>query len=432
MAFGKRWALAALALCLALTLCSCGLAQEGNTLLTAPVPDGDTQQLMQTVYTYLGSGITLKYPVGGNTSSPFFWWDADGDGADELMVLYQNTAKSKNVQLALLQPALDGGWYVAHMDIEGTGGEVAGLQALRLANGQRCLLTAYQDSTGRDWTLCFYQWQNGALVETVRLVCQQYAVVELQGDGCHQVAVVQQSSVHGLLQLRVYGGVQPQEDKTSDSLLAELAATTLDARFDRCQYMAYSPMGSELTLVMDFLDGSGNSLGEVATWRQDRFIRCYTPDDSNIPNFTARPFSGLEPMDINGDGSIELPCVDSRVVGGGGNRFYFVSWYAIGMQSTQLQGYSLVDITGGCLVQLPMAWHGQVMLQPVSGSVWSLQSIRDGGELLSFQMDATDRAPAGYRLWGDLGRQRLYVQFSQGLSSEEQALLLAGFCPLYR
>ncbi len=424
------WRLA-LVMLIALLLAGCGAGAAaddlGAALLRAPELSEQQIQLQKTVTEYLGESIVLKYPMNTESSTPYFWWDADGDGTQELIVLYQNTAKSKNVQLAVMKQN-DRGWYAAHMDVEGVGGDVDGVRSIRLADGHEYLLAGYQDSTGQDWTVCLYRWQNGALQECARLLCQQYTTVSLEGDAAEQLVMVQYSEMYGNLQLRVYGA-----PKTPDSaeVLEEWSSTILDSRFARCLFLQPSiPEKGALTLVMDFMDASGNSLGEVMTYQNGRFVRCYTEDGSNIPNFTARPFQGLLPSDQNGDGSLELPRVETQVFGGTFVRFYFISWYQISGGETLLREYCLADMQEGYLLTLPESWHGKVMLQADGGGVWSLRYIENGIRRAWFCL-ADEQPDSGYQSIGDLGSQRMYIQFPEQTAMEDRFVIINGLQPLY-
>lgn len=409
-----------------------GCAEEvdgfGSELLHAPVISPEQQEIQRTIRDYLGENITLKYPMSETPSSPFFWWDADGDGTQELVVLYQNTAKSKNVQLAVLCQEEDG-WYAAHLDVEGAAGDVDGLRSVRLEDGREYLLAAYQDSTGVDWTVCLYAWRNGALRECARQVCQQYVTADPEGAGCDQLMLVQYNEIYGNLQLRVYGA--PQEN-SAGTALTERSVTILDSRFERCHFMQLSALESGgVSLVMDFTDGSGSSLGEVLNYQNGRFIRCYTTDGSNIPNFTARPFSGLLPADQDGDGGLELPRVETQVFGSGTPvRFYFVSWYRISVGETQLRDYTLVDTQERYVLRLPAAWRGQVMLQADGGGVWSLRFIENGARRAWFCL--TEEKPDNdYLIVSSIGDQQFCLQFAEQMELDDRVILLGGLRLLY-
>lgn len=428
----RRWrpALLGTLLCAALlTGCSQsnGLLKEETDLLEAPLRLQQQEQLLDAVYTYLG-GVTLKYPMGSDSASPFLTWDADGDGREELLVTYQNAAKSKNVQLAVLRQAADDGWYAAHMDIEGAAGELDGLHTVRLADGSDCLLVGYQEPAGQDWTVCLYQWQNGALREQTRLQCQQYVLYDFNGDGYLQLAMVQRNETHGMLQLRTFTFADGQ----TEELLQEKSVTTLDSRFEHCTWLSAEELSAaEKALVMDFSDGDGNSLGEVMSYALGRFVRCYTQDAVNIPNFTARPFDGLRPMDVDGDGVTELPRMEARALGSLTNtRRYLVSWYAIGAQSQQLRACSVVNMAAGYLTLVPVEWNGLVSLQEEGGGIWSIRDMATGSRMAQYQLTA-GHASAEYQLIGDTGQKRLYLQCADTLSAQERTTLAEGFRLLY-
>lgn len=421
-------ALAALALLL-LGGCTRGGWPDDADLLQMPARPQATQQLLQTVRGYLGENATLKYPLGGATSTPFFWWDADGDGAQSLLVLYQNTAKSKNVQLAVLRPT-DGGWYAAHMDIEGAAGETDGVQLLQLSADCSCLLVGYQETTGQDWMVCLYQWQDGALHERARLTCQRYTVLTLE-DGSQRLAVVQRNATHGLLQLRLLGA-GASDAAPATEFLQEQAVVTLDSRFVRCVYLSPDrPQGTPGGLVMDFLDSDNRRLAEVMAYSGGRLIRCYTADTLNIPNFSARSFDGLSPRDADGDGVVEVPRVDNRVLGPTATtRFYLISWYAVDTDGERLRAFGLLDRSAGYLMGLPLDWHSRVMLQE-EGDGWSLRRIDTGAQLLSWRVSERRAVGSDYRLLGDLGEEIVSVRFEETLSEEEKQAVTDSFVPLY-
>lgn len=422
------WALALLLL----PLCGCArdltLTEDTAALLTAPAQPVAETRLLQAAYTYLGSAIALKYPMDAAASTPFYSWDADADGQQELLVFYQNTAKSKNVQLAVLRPATDGGWYAAHMDVEGAAGETDGARLLHLGPDCDCLLIGYQEPTGQEQTVCLYQWQDGALHERARVTCQRYTVQDPDGDGCQQLAVVQRPNSYGPLQLRLLGLVEDEFER-SGALLSEQAAVALDPRFERCVYLAGGGSGS---LVMDFTDGDGGRLGEAMLYAQGSFIRCYADDNLNLPNFTSRPFDGLDPMDVDGDGLPEMPRIENRVLSATANdRFFFLSWYAITGTGTELRACGILDGVADYLLLLPQEWRSKVMLEEAGQGGWTLRHVSNGESLLSWQV-VRGRSPGNeYQLLGRLGESSVYVRFGEDTTPEEQQSVADGFLPLY-
>lgn len=410
-----------------LTGCSSGSASplSHTELLAAPAIVEQRQQQLQAVYQELGEDIILRYPVCDTASSPFLEYDLDDDGKQELLVTYQNSAKSKNVQLGVLQQNAQGDWYAVHLDIEGAAGDTDGIHPVKLKEGKTCFLVGYSDASGQQ-TLCVYEWSHGALREQTRFLCQYYTVADFNGDGLQQIAMVQENSTYGLLQLRVYG--TQGTDKT-DEALTEQSVSSLDSRFSRCCFMAVNqPQEGETTLVMDFESEEGNRLGEVMAYKQDRFIRCFTEENVNIPNFTSRTFAQAAPLDVNADGLLELPRVDSRVLGSfSDSRFYFLSWYYIGSGYSTLEGFSFADPDAGYTLLLPAAWRGQVILQEENLGIWSVRGLESGEKFLSFQL-TQGRSPGGsYQLCGTLGSRRLYLQFSEKVSDAERQEIQGGF-----
>lgn len=410
--------------------CSSGTAREDRTLLAKPAASVQQRLLLDAVTEYLGSNVVLKYPMCSEGSSPFLWWDADSDGTDELIVLYQNTVKSKNVQLAVMKQG-GNGWYAVHMDVEGAAGEVDELRILRLRDGEECLMAGYQDATGQDWNVCLYQWRNGALQESERQFCQQYACVETEDSW--RLVMVQKNENYGNLQLRTFTAM-PEDLKDGRKVLDEPLITVLDPRFERCISLktGISP-GAEPMIVMDFVDDSDNCLAEAMLWKNERFMRCYTADSSSIPNFTTRPFAGLSPTDMDSDGVIEVPRVEAPVFSGGaGARFYLVSWHKVSLTETKPAAYSLVDVKAGYCLLLPMEWSElQLQMHAAPEGVWLLRSIESGELLLALRL--TEAAEAdGFRLMAQLDTQRLYLKTGDSLSAQEQDILRSGLHIMYR
>ncbi len=422
------WMLPVLALML-FTACS-GSVETGQALLQAPMAAQQQTELLQTVTEYLGENVTLKYPMSRADSSPFLWWDADGDGVQELVVLYQNTVKSKNVQLAVLRQGADG-WYAAHMDVEGAAGEVDGLRSVLLSDGREYLVAGYQEPSSKDQTVCLYQWSGGALRERARLTCQKYVMQDLEGDDVQELILIQKHATYGNLQLRVYDAEDPVKQK-ENGLLTERFVTLLDSRFDRCLSMEIGPTAEGgLVLVMDFEDGYDKRMAEVMLYQGDRFIRCYVEESGNVPNFTARPFACLSPTDLDRDGFLEVPRVSSSVLDSGQEaRFHFVGWYHVTLDGAGLCGFSLVDTKEECQLLLPVEWHGQVLLQADVSGQWSVRSIATGERLFRIGF-AQESLGSGYRLLGDLGEKRVYLQFSAELPEEQMEQILSGLRLLY-
>ena len=165
----KKLLAALLTVCL---LAGCSATPQGadiETLLRAPQMTGETGAVQSALNHYLGASATLRYPTGGEFSSPFLFGDWDGDGENEAAVLYTSDA-STNVWLAILEPDGGGGWQVTQT-VEGLSGEVEIVDYAHLRDADSLqLLVGYLSAQG-DRYLVVYLYSDHQLQQ---ILSQQY------------------------------------------------------------------------------------------------------------------------------------------------------------------------------------------------------------------------------------------------------------------
>ncbi|GEM_PF-4851854 len=414
----------AAALCL-LLLCGCtdatGLFSQKELLqLPISVQPLDNRQVTE----FLGETAQLYYPITRQeqSSSPFTLYDIDADGTEELLVTYLRKGISSNVFLAVFSLLANGEWRLLQKDLEGLGGQVYQPTVVRFSDQDARMVLEYPDGEGQTCTLAFYCLEKWGLFLREQLQTQCWVAGDFLGNGYQQLAEVHESADYGILQLRLYDGAVKSERK-----LHEVSVSTLDPRLRSCHRMVLNTLDDgDRILMFDFTDSRGKEMSDAVRYTGDRFARCYTSANTNIPNFSSRELSGLCVQDIDSDGNSEIP--RQGVVSTAGNgAVYTVFWYGIDRDGETLHSFGVVDRQCFFYLCFPSHWYGRIYLQQEDTDTWSVRQLSDSALLLNFTLTTLGAEMPGEGEWYaalTLGEQVMYLQAVEELPEEDYQQIL--------
>ena len=168
-------------LVLSLFFTSCShINGNGEDLISTPEPNEIMTKVINAVREYCGENAKLVYPYGGKNINPISFYDINGDGVDEIIVLYRNSdVSSKNSEFVnitvfsdnegALEPfvTIEGAWYdigkfeVSDLDGDGICELIVGYQNLDIDSRlsvysfdfEEKTYTRLRDDTYTDWVL---------------------------------------------------------------------------------------------------------------------------------------------------------------------------------------------------------------------------------------------------------------------------------------
>ena len=115
----QRGIRAALGLLLLLSVSSCGFTFSPEELYSLPQLPAEYTELNNCLNQVLESGAEYAAPVSGSNIQPVQLEDLDGDGAQEAVAFFRNSAEEKPLKIYIFTPRND--TYEQAAVIEGTG-----------------------------------------------------------------------------------------------------------------------------------------------------------------------------------------------------------------------------------------------------------------------------------------------------------------------
>ncbi len=410
-------------LCLLLSACAAPMLTTRNVedFLRAPQPDSKQSAVQKALNAYLGETLQLKYPRGGEEMTPFLIQDFDGDGVDEAAVLYATPAKGQNVHLAILEQE-NAAWEVVY-EVEGLSTEVERVETVDTKSGGVDLLVGYANASMSDKYLAAYAYQNDTITSLLEQAYSRFLVNQFDEAGTESLLLISP------------GAPVLQHIVREENALTTVQALPLDERFVECVNLAVGESKNGAGVVIDGRLDSGALASEFLLVQNGRLIAWPMVDkqiDSNAFDLSRRFQTELLSMDVDGDGSIEVPHIDRQInTLSTARRFYFVSWHDY-LLDEPLKREGIYDALYGYYVRLPKGWTEKVSVldDATPNGNWQLRS-RDGGTLfLSARIVPREAANGPYVHAAALGENRLLLYFGEGSTGYDKKSVLSGITVL--
>ena len=360
-----KFKLISLIACLML-LASCHYLPDGRgeDLLVAPLLNRQQLEINRALNTTLDlSKIVYRYPQDGDYRSPFVFYDMDGDGLDEAVVLYAPDVESSEVRAMVLRQSLPGEWY-SFADLAGQGNQVDFVAFADLfANRGSSIVIGWRDTSFQQRAhLGVYSIQGETIVQDMMESRVAHIIQDFEEDGRSELVLVQRATDGYRLRLMgELGGSLLEFDskllyyETSDVLQllsgvvrggGEPSAIYIDQEVAGVFYATevYRVDGHSLILLAGSSNGEEGDAWQnyLSTFREQKVLS----------------------VDLHGDGAVEVP--QTRWLPGAETD----TGEAASTQLTQYMRYTAegfqplfnaaVNIDAGYLVYFPDRWLGNV------------------------------------------------------------------------
>lgn len=403
---------ALLAPCLLAGCSAAPLGADVEALLRAPQLSGQTGAVQSALNRDLGVGATLRYPTGGEFSSPFLFGDWDGDGENEAAVLYTSDA-STNVWLAILEPEGAEDWKVTQT-VEGLSSEVEIVDYAHLRDADSLqLLVGYVNAQG-DRYLAVYLYSDQQLQQ---ILSQQYTEMLL-------------ADVTGSTETEDLILAIPNEDETGGVTLQLLTntgdgfrrASTLnmgEGDYAGCAALhAGRNAAGDPWLVMDgWTSAARNSLAtSLITYDAGTgFLSTYYPENTNASAMrrqTLRYDPALISTDVDGNGTIDIP---GELTDGGvlrqplDSRLKFLLWRDYTTASGGNSCFGIYDSEYRFFLPLPESMRGDVLVRAnPAGTGWIICSSQGTTAYCELRIvDPSEDSSSHYSRIATIGSQQL-------------------------
>lgn len=354
---------------LAAVLTACALVLFGGcsigdveTLLRAPRPTGDQQEIQQALDAYISrqggsKEYILKYPQDGEYLSAFVMEDIDGDEEEEAIAFYQFSGEGERTHINLLDK-VDDEWQ-SMSDIEGFSTDISGVMFGDLdADGVQELLAGWSVYNSRDRRLAVYSLAEGRI--TVRSDDQYYTHVVVDDfvvEGRDDLLLFQTDSTQNISTVRL------QTLRTDG--LHEQGRTRIDGYIRSFGEYHVGLLAEDLYGVyIDCYKDADTTITELIYWDGSQLHAPFYNSADNITTLTARQAS-IPSMDVDGtggrDSQIEWPYC-TRLPGyetaSAAESMWLTQWmfWNYDTQKEQRLFASIVNMTDSYYLLIPDTW----------------------------------------------------------------------------
>lgn len=286
--------------------CSFRLASSVNDLISAISPFGDNADIKQAMDTYLGNGYSLKNPTSGDYITSYNFYDLDGDGEDEAIAFYETKDSLGVAKMALLKKESDKKWQVL-TSVDGNGESAYRLDFSDIDNDSDTEVMVCWNSISNSTSHSFviYEVDFGDEPQFSQIgdakTVNNYAVGDYNGSGTNQLLLFEiLSGTKNSAKAELY-----QVDGGYD-LIGE---TKLDSRVLSYNNILQETTSSGVRVYADAIGSSGNTEFTEVLYYSDMYSSIVSPFYSYSSGTTTGTSRSclINSMDINSDGTIEIP-----------------------------------------------------------------------------------------------------------------------------
>ena len=351
----QRGIRAALGLLLLLSVSGCGFTFSPEELYSLPQLPAEYTELNNCLNQVLESGAEYAAPVSGSNIQPVQLEDLDGDGAQEAVAFFRNSAEEKPLKIYIFTPRND--TYEQAAVIEGTGTSIYSIAYEDLdQDGQKELLVGWRVNTDMQ-ALSVYSLRSGQPEELIQGTSYvRYAVNDLNQDGLWELVVFRADEENnGIADYYCWqeGELQLRTSARITSTMAELS--------QQGKVRSGVLQDSSPALFVTGVEESAWMATDILTVKNGELVNILLSDVTGVSSEVA-PFCSLYPEDINGDNITEVPRpVTEHGQSSEDDGVWRIDWYAFagdGTGTLVLQTYHNVE--DGWYLRLQETWDGQV------------------------------------------------------------------------
>ena len=351
----QRMLTAAVGLLLLLSASGCGFSFSPTDLYSLPQLPEEYTELNSSLNQLLESGAEYAAPVSGSNIQPVQLEDLDGDGEEEALAFFRNSADEKPLKIYIFTAGKQG--YEQAAVIEGTGTSIYSIAYEDLdQDGRKELLVGWRVNTDL-LALSVYTLRSGEPEELVQGTSYvKYAVNDLNQDGLWELVVLRADEEgNGIADYYCW-----QEEEFQLRTSARITSTMAELSQQGKVTVGVLRSNDSALFITGVADGA-RAITDVLALRGGELTNLVLSAITGVSGEVSR-FCSVYPMDINGDGVTEVPRTvtlqgedaDHAV----SQRVDWISYDASGTASRVLSTYH--DVADGWYLQLPEGWPERV------------------------------------------------------------------------
>lgn len=360
----QRMLTAAVGLLLLLSASGCGFSFSPTDLYSLPQLPEEYTELNSSLNQLLESGAEYAAPVSGSNIQPVQLEDLDGDGEEEALAFFRNSADEKPLKIYIFTAGKQG--YEQAAVIEGTGTSIYSIAYEDLdQDGRKELLVGWRVNTDL-LALSVYTLRSGEPEELVQGTSYvKYAVNDLNQDGLWELVVLRADEEgNGIADYYCWQEEEFQL-RTSARITSTMAELSQQGRVKSGVLQDGTP-----ALFVTGVEESAWMVTDILTVKNGELVNILLSDVTGVSSEIA-PFSSLYPEDINGDGITEVPHPEPIPAWGNVGEYPCrrIDWYTYTSDGTKAAVVSTYhSVEDGWYLRLPDVWKDQILITRTAGT----------------------------------------------------------------
>lgn len=371
---------AVLLLCAVLSGCSFRLASSVDELISPVSPQGDDADVQNALASYAKSGYTLKTPSSGDFRTAYSFYDADGDSADEAIVFYEPAQSPGKISMAVIDKS-ESGWSViynlqndysdvyslAFADLNGDGKDEIVVLWDVISNSTNHIMSVYSQSLEGGYSLV-------PLGSDISV--NSCLPVDMDLDGVYEMlafTIETGDSVSASAALYGYTGGGRET----------LGRTRLDGHISYYDEITAHKISDRVYIYADAVKSDGTQmLTEVIYWSDyyNTIISPFYSYSTGITGSTTRS-SMLNCADVDNDGVVEIP-IDADVSQLPAD-VYAVEWTEYDDSVLKSDCFSIAVVKDEYQIIIPEKYFDGIKITYSPEDSLLTAAGKDGGELFS-------------------------------------------------
>ncbi|MEG2770228.1 MAG: hypothetical protein RR902_05365, partial [Oscillospiraceae bacterium] len=278
---------------------------------------------------------------------------------------------------------------------------------------QTQIIVGYTNLNLSDKYMVVYNFGDNRLTSIYEQPYFQFDIADITADGQTDIVAVSSPIQMGRLQLSLIEAVGGE--------LKPPQVTDLDIRFNQCTGFGISKsLWRGRCVVLDGYVSSQSIASEVLYFNGEIFKRCNVTGNVGIPDVSEREYLNIKSIDIDKDGTIEVPVMDKNKDDICDDaRFSFMSWYEFDEKQAFEEIYGLVDVQQGYFLQLPMRWKNEITItKGPEDDLWLVRDKETETVLMFIRLalqgeDVSQGGDSRYTQVAVLGNYRLYIYVTE-------------------
>ena len=350
----RLWAVILAGLMMSLLLAGCSVPEfilEPQKLYILPKLPVKYEALNEQINLLLEDGAEYAPPVSGVNIQPVQLTDLDGDGQEEAVVFFRNSAREKPLQIVIYK--VENETYEPLVTIEGSGTAVYSIVYADL-DGDRIteLVIGWRVNTELQ-ALSVYALRGGELQELLRTNYVKYRICDLDRDEKSELLVLRADDEEGTGVADCY--------RWQNGMLERSTSTRLSMTMAELSRQGKLTVGTlrsgEPALVVTGVLESGQEVTDILTASGGELKNLVVSDVTGVSEEIS-DFRGMYPADMNLDSVTEVPrCTPLLVADGAETPRSRVAWYSSAAAGeTELNFSTYHNTEDGWYLRLPDTW----------------------------------------------------------------------------